>query len=48
MKVHELELPERDFVAKPVEDYVKTTQFRERLDSLVQKEIGKIEEKARQ
>ena len=47
VKVHEVKLPERDFVAKPVEDYLKTTEFRERLDSLVQKEIGKIEEKAR-
>ena len=48
VKVHEVKLPERDFVAKPVEGYLKTTEFRERLDSLVQKEIGKIEEKARQ
>ena len=47
VKVHEVKLPERDFVARPVEEYLKTMEFRERLDSLVQKENGNIEEKAR-
>ena len=47
VKVHEVKLPERDFVARPVEEYLKTMEFRERLDALVQKEIDKIEEKAR-
>lgn len=47
VKVHEVKLPERDFVARPVEEYLKTMEFRERLDALVQKEIDKMEEKAR-
>ena len=43
MKVHSVKLPERDFVAKPVVDYLKSQAFKERLDALVQKEIDRVE-----
>ena len=43
VKVHEVKLPERDFGVRPVEEYLKTQAFRDRLDSLVQKEIDRIE-----
>ncbi len=43
IRAKEVKLPERDFVARPVEEYLKTQAFRDRLDSLVQKEIDRIE-----
>lgn len=42
VKVHSVKLPERDYVAKPVVDYLKTMDFKERFDSLVQKEIDRV------
>lgn len=44
-KVHSVKLPERNFVEKPVNDYLKSTAYKEKLDKLVQKEIAKIEKK---
>lgn len=44
-KVHSVKLPESNFVVKPVEDYLKSTAYKEKLDKLVQKEITKIEKK---
>ena len=43
IRAKEVKLPERDFVARPVEEYLKTQAFRDRLDNLVQKEIDRIE-----
>ena len=43
IKKHEVKLPERDFVAKPVKDYLQSTAFKERFDALVQKEIDRVE-----
>lgn len=42
VKGHSVKLPERDYVAKPVVDYLKTMDFKERFDSLVQKEIDRV------
>lgn len=46
IRAKEVKLPERDFVARPVEEYLKTQAFRDRLDSLVQKEIDRIEKES--
>ena len=43
VKVHSVKLPERDFVAKPVVDYLKSQAFKERFEALVQKEIDRVE-----
>ncbi len=42
IKVHSVKLAERDYVAKPVVDYLKTMDFKERFDALVQKEIDRV------
>lgn len=46
IRAHEVKLPERDFVVRPVESYLKTEEFKNRLDQLVQKEIEKLEKEA--
>ena len=46
IKTHEVKLPERDFVVRPVESYLKTEEFKTRLDALVQKEIDKLEKES--
>lgn len=46
IRAKEVKLPERDFVARPVEEYLKTQAFKDRLDSLVQKEIDRIEKES--
>ena len=43
IRVHEVKLPERDFVASPVKEYLDTTAFKAKLDQLVQKEVARIE-----
>jgi len=43
VRVHEVKLPERDFVAAPVKAYLGTTAFKAKLDQLVQKEVARIE-----
>ena len=43
VRVHEVKLPERDFVAAPVKAYLGTTAFKLKLDQLVQKEVARIE-----
>ena len=43
IKVHSVKLPERDFVAKPVEKYLLSSAFNQKLDQLVQKELDRIE-----
>lgn len=48
VKVHSVKLPERDYVSSPVKAYLQTAVFREKLDRLVEKEIIKIEKKARE
>lgn len=45
VKTHEVKLPERDFIAEPVNEYLKTNAFRQQLDRLAQKEIDKLEKK---
>ena len=45
IKAHSVKLPERDFVAKPVVDYLKTQDFKERFDALMQKEIDRVQPK---
>ncbi len=47
VKVHSVKLPERDFVAKPVVDYLKSQAFKERFQSLVQKEIDRVEKESK-
>lgn len=47
MKVHSVKLPERDFVAKPVEKYLLSSAFAQKLDLLVQKELDRIEKENR-
>ena len=46
IRAKEVKLPERDFVARPVEEYLKTQAFRDRLDSLVQKEIDRMDKES--
>ena len=43
IRAKSVKLPERDFVAKPVTDYLKSQAFKERFDALVQKEIDRVE-----
>jgi hypothetical protein len=43
VRVHEVKLPERDFVAAPVKEYLLTTAFKAKLDQLVQREVARIE-----
>ncbi len=43
IKVHSVQLPERDFVAKPVEKYLSSTAFQLKLDQMMQKELDRIE-----
>jgi hypothetical protein len=43
VRVHEVKLPERDFVAAPVKKYLGTTAFKAKLEALVQKEVARIE-----
>ena len=45
VQTHEVKLPERNFVAEPVNDYLKSNQLRQQLDRLAQKEIDKLEKK---
>lgn len=45
VKTHEVKLPERNFIAEPVNDYLKSNQLRQQLDRLAQKEIEKLEKK---
>lgn len=45
VKVHQVKLPERDFVSEPVNDYLKSTALRNQLDKLAQREIDKLEKK---
>lgn len=46
IRAKEVKLPERDFVARPVEEYLKTQAFRDRLDKLVQKEIDRMDKES--
>lgn len=43
VRVHEVKLPGRDFVAAPVKAYLGTTAFKAKLEQLVQKEVTRIE-----
>lgn len=43
VRVHSVKLPERDFVAAPVKNYLGTTAFKTKLDQLVQREVARIE-----
>ena len=43
IKVHAVTLPERDFVATPVKNYLCSPAFNQKLDELVQKEVHRIE-----
>ena len=45
VKVHEVKLPERNYVSEPVNDYLKSTALRSQLDKLAQREIEKLEKK---
>ena len=45
VSVHEVKLPERNFVAEPVNDYMKSVTLRNQLDRLAQREIEKLEKK---
>jgi hypothetical protein len=47
VKVHSVKLPERDFVSSPVKAYLQSAAFRQKLDQLVEKEVIKIEKKAK-
>ena len=46
IRAKEVKLPERDFVARPVEEYLKTQAFRDRLNKLVQKEIDRMDKES--
>jgi hypothetical protein len=43
VRVHSVQLPERDFVAKPVKDYLGSAAFKTKLDALLQKELDRVE-----
>jgi hypothetical protein len=43
VRVHSVQLPERDFVAKPVKDYLGSTSFKTKLDAMLQKELDRVE-----
>ena len=45
VSLHEVKLPERDFVSEPVNDYLKSAALRNQLDRLAQREIEKLEKK---
>lgn len=47
IKVRSVKLPERNFVVKPVQNYLKSAAYKEKLEKLVQREIEKIEKEAR-
>lgn len=43
VKVHSVKLPERDFVEAPVKAYLRSIEFQNKVDELMEKEIRKIE-----
>lgn len=43
VKVHSVKLPERNFVEAPVKKYLRSTEFQNKVDELMEKEIRKIE-----
>lgn len=45
VKVHSVKLPAHDFVESPVKTYLQSTDFKVKLDQLVEKEVAKIEKK---
>ena len=47
VRVHEVKLPERDFVAAPVKKYLSSTAFKTKLDQLVQREVARIEKESK-
>ena len=47
IKVHSVQLPERDFVASPVKTYLSSPAFKAKLDQLVQKELTRIEKESK-
>lgn len=47
IKVHSVQLPERDFVASPVKKYLASSEFKTKLDQLVQREVTRIEKESK-
>jgi hypothetical protein len=47
VRVHSVKLSERDFVAAPVKKYLTSTNFKTKLDALVQKEVARIEKESK-
>lgn len=45
VKKHSVKLPEMDYISKPAERYLGSSEYRQRIDQLVQKEIDKLEKK---
>ena len=47
IKKHSVQLPSRDFVALPVKKYLTSSSYKEKLEQLVNKEVEKLENKAK-
>ena len=46
IRKHQVTLPERDWVEKPVKQYLQSADYKNKLDALVQKEITRAEKAA--
>lgn len=45
VKKESVKLPENDYISKPAERYLGSSEYRQQIDKLVQKEIDKLEKK---
>ena len=45
VKAHEVKLPERDYISEPVKKYIDSSECKQQMERLVQKELDKLEKK---
>jgi len=45
VRVHEVQLPTKDYIVQPANKYLGSVEYRQQLDRLIQKEVDKLEKK---